>query len=105
MFISCNLVSRAIQKLIPDSTVYKNKIPKCYVDYELYNNLVYNDDNKVSTYDVEPRMKSLELSYKGYVSVAYNHRSPLLVDLQQIEYKILAQRYPYREKMRPSSRT
>ena len=52
---------------MPGAVVLSNKIPKGYVDYELYNNLVYNEES-VETYDMMPRTGAFEVSYKGYVS-------------------------------------
>lgn len=56
----------AIKKLIPEAIVLKNRIPKTYVDFDLYNNLV-NNDNTENTFDLLPRVGSFEVSYKGFL--------------------------------------
>ena len=54
--------------MVPDSITHMNEIPKTYVDYQLYNNLLFNEDDTVNTFEVQPRIGSLEVSYKGKVS-------------------------------------
>ena len=45
-----------------------NKIPKTYVEYDLYCNLVDNDDEDNEYYEMNPRINSFEVTYKNYVS-------------------------------------
>jgi hypothetical protein len=61
------LVQASITNLIPGAVVLSNKIPKEYVDYEMYNNLVYNEDAATTTYEMLPRLGCFEVSYKGYL--------------------------------------
>ena len=44
-----------------------NKIPKTYVDYDLYANLVNNEDEDNEYYEMNPRVNSFEVSYKNYL--------------------------------------
>jgi hypothetical protein len=60
-------VTTAIVALIPGAVVFGNKIPRSYVDYEMYNNLKYNAD-ETDTYNMIPRNGSFEVSFKGFVS-------------------------------------
>ena len=63
-------MTKALGDIIPGSTVVMNKIPKSYVDYELYNNLVHNEDENEKFFEMLPRSGAFEVSYKGYVSKA-----------------------------------
>lgn len=45
--------------------VMKNQIPKSYINFDLYNNLVPNDDQNTPYYQQVPRTGSFEVSYKG----------------------------------------
>lgn len=40
-------------------------IPKAYLDFEIYNNLIQNDDEVVPHYQQVPRTGAFEVSYKG----------------------------------------
>jgi len=42
----------------------RNQIPKAYVNYDLYCNLIHND-NDVQFYQQVPRTGAFEVSYKG----------------------------------------
>ena len=43
----------------------RNKIPKSYVDFDLYYNLIHNEDGNSDTFDQLPRVGAFEVSYKG----------------------------------------
>ena len=58
-------VSEAIIDRVPNAIVMKNMIPKYYLDYDLYNNLVQNEDPSDPNYVQVPRKWSFEVSYKG----------------------------------------
>jgi hypothetical protein len=45
--------------------IMKNQIPKAYLPFDLYNNLVPNDDEGVPYYQQVPRTGAFEVSYKG----------------------------------------
>ena len=48
--------------------VLRNQIPKAYLPYDLYCNLIPNEDENVVVFDQVPRTGSFEVSYKGLVS-------------------------------------
>jgi hypothetical protein len=60
-------VSIAISKTCPGAVVIRNKIPKSWVDHELYTGLVWNDDPNYKYYDMNPRLESFEISHEGYL--------------------------------------
>ena len=43
-------VSTAIAELIPSSIIMRNQIPKSYLHYDLYCNLIPNEDDNVPYY-------------------------------------------------------
>jgi len=45
----------------------RNQIPKEYVDFDLYCNLVPNQDEHCPTYQQVPRTGAFEVSYKGFL--------------------------------------
>lgn len=45
--------------------VLKNKVPKDYVNFELYYNLIPNNEGSIETYDQCPQTGAFEVSYKG----------------------------------------
>lgn len=51
--------------LNPSVTVLKNKVPKDYVNYDLYYNLIPNSDQHSDTFDQCPQTGAFEVSYKG----------------------------------------
>jgi hypothetical protein len=62
------LVALKIQEIIPNIVVYVNEVPKEWVDYEIYCQLVPNYDPNQATYKVLPRIGAFEVSFKGVVS-------------------------------------
>lgn len=60
-------VGKAITAQIPEACIMRNQIPKGYVNYDLYVNLVANDDEQLQTYAQVPRIGAFEVSYKGYL--------------------------------------
>jgi len=45
--------------------IMKNQIPKSYLNFDLYNNLIQNDDETCPYYQQVPRIWAFEVSYKG----------------------------------------
>ena len=62
-------VSAAIVERVPNALTMRNQIPKQYLDYDLYCNLIPNEDEQVSYYQQVPRTGAFEVSYKGLVSL------------------------------------
>ena len=58
-------MAAGIIERIPSAMVMKNQIPKSYLPFDLYNNLVPNDDPDASYYQQVPRTGAFEISYKG----------------------------------------
>ena len=61
--------SSAILNRLPNAVILRNQIPKAYLPYDLYCNLIPNDDETTVIYDQVPRTGSFEVSYKGMVSI------------------------------------
>ena len=61
-------VSSAIVELLPNAITMRNQIPKSYLHYDLYNNLIPQEDPNVSFYNQVPRVGAFEVSYQGNVS-------------------------------------
>ena len=40
-------VSQSILERVPNAIIMKNMIPKHYLDYDIYNNLISNDDDTI----------------------------------------------------------
>jgi hypothetical protein len=51
--------------LNPSVSVLRNQIPKSYVNFDLYYNLIPNEDSNSSHFDQLPRVGAFEVSYKG----------------------------------------
>jgi hypothetical protein len=58
-------VSSAIAELIPNAMTMRNQIPKSYLHYDLYCNLIPNDDPNVNAFHQIPRTGAFEVSYQG----------------------------------------
>ena len=58
-------IAGAIIERIPNAVVMKNQIPQKYLPYDLYNNLVPNDDESTPYFQQVPRIGAFEVSYKG----------------------------------------
>ena len=50
-FVLVWAVSNAIRELIPNAITLRNQIPKSYLHYDLYCNLIPNDDPNVNFYN------------------------------------------------------
>ena len=59
-----------IQEVTPGTVVLINEVPKPWVDYEIYCQLIPNSDPNMHTYKILPRIGSFEVSFKG--TVRYN---------------------------------
>ncbi len=69
LMIYCFLsVNHAITSRLPSAVVIRNQVPKAYLNYDIYCNLIPNDDESNPVYDQVPRTGSFEVSYKGMVS-------------------------------------
>ena len=60
-----NKIAEGIAVLNPDVRVLRNQIPKIYVDFDLYYNLIPNEDGNSDIFDQLPRVGAFEVSYKG----------------------------------------
>ncbi len=60
-----NKISEGVQAEKPEVSALRNQIPKEYVDYDLYYNLIPNSDGNSNVYDQLPRVGAFEVSYKG----------------------------------------
>ena len=102
-------VSGAIAERIPNSITMKNQIPKSYLHYDLYCNLIPNEDENAPYFQQVPRTWAFEVSYKGMVSIHScfcNARFLLylmIVDLLKNLRRLLAKSRIGRKKMRRSS--
>lgn len=63
------LVSQAVVERIPNAVTMRNQIPKAYLPFDLYCNLIPNNDPNNATFMQVPRTGSFEVSYKGLVSL------------------------------------
>ena len=62
-------VSNAITELIPNAITLRNQIPKSYLHYDLYCNLIPNEEPDVNFFNQVPRTGAFEVSFQGHVSV------------------------------------
>ena len=60
-----NKISNGIIEKLPSAVVMRNQIPKSYLPYDLYCNLIPNEDDNCEYYDQVPRTGAFEVSYKG----------------------------------------
>lgn len=60
-----NKVSSAIVQRIPNATVVRNQIPRAYLPYDIYCNLIPNSDPNLPFFQQVPRTGAFEVSYKG----------------------------------------
>jgi hypothetical protein len=58
-------IASAIIEKIPNAMVMKNQIPREYLSYDLYNNLIPNDDEDTPYFQQVPRIGAFEVSFKG----------------------------------------
>lgn len=61
-------MSTAIVERVPNALTMRNQIPKSYLPYDLYCNLIPNDDENIPYFQQVPRTGAFEVSYKGLVS-------------------------------------
>lgn len=62
------IVAQKIQENSPGTLVLTNEVPKAWVDFEIYCQLIPNNDPNLMTYKVLPRIGAFEVSFKGVVS-------------------------------------
>ena len=60
-------VASAITSKVPDATVLKNSIPKAWVDFEIYCQLLPDDNTNNPHFAQIPRIGAFEISFKGIV--------------------------------------
>jgi len=60
-----NKVSSAIVEKIPNALTMRNQIPKAYLPYDLYCNLIPNADPNTPYFQQVPRTGAFEVSFKG----------------------------------------
>ena len=60
-----NRIAEGVAVINPSVRVLRNQIPKSYVDYDLYYNLIPNEDSNSDIFDQLPRVGAFEVSYKG----------------------------------------
>ena len=53
---------------MPSATVIKNQVPKEWVDYDIYCQLLQNEDENNPYYQSIPRTGAFEASHRGVVS-------------------------------------
>lgn len=58
-------IAASIIDRIPNAIIMKNQIPKSYLPFDLYNNLVPNEDENTPYFQQVPRVGAFEISYKG----------------------------------------
>ena len=61
-----------IKEHIPDALVVINKAPKEWVDFEIYCQLIPNNNESDPYYGIVPRTGAFEVSFKGVVSILYD---------------------------------
>lgn len=66
-----------ILEYIPEAKIVLNMVPKEWVDYEIYCQLVPNEDDNDPYYQMIPRTGAFEVSFKGTVRI----RSQTLHDI------------------------
>lgn len=57
-----------IQEITPGVVVLINEVPKQWVDFEIYCQLIPNTDPHIKTFKILPRIGAFEVSFKGVVS-------------------------------------
>ena len=60
-------MATAIISRLPNAMVMRNQIPKEYVSYDCYSNLIPNDDPQIPYYQMVPRIGAFEVSHQGVV--------------------------------------
>jgi len=60
-------VQNAITAKAPNATVLKNTVPKQWVDFDIYCQLLPNEDSNNPYYQSIPRTGAFEVSHKGVV--------------------------------------
>ena len=64
-------MAASISSMVPGSNVLINKVPKVWVDYDIYCQLVPNNDSAQPNYQMIPRTGAFEVSFKGVVSAFF----------------------------------
>jgi hypothetical protein len=64
-------VASTIKSAVPDAEVLINKVPKTWVDYDIYCQLVPNNDPNQFDYHMIPRTGAFEVSFKGVVIILF----------------------------------
>jgi len=61
-------IAENVATMNPEVRVLRNQIPKTYVDFDLYYNLIPNENNNSETFDQLPRVGAFEVSYSKLLS-------------------------------------
>jgi hypothetical protein len=61
------MMAAAIISRLPNAIIMRNQIPKEYVSFDCYSNLVPNDDESNPYYQMVPRIGAFEVSHQGVV--------------------------------------
>ena len=65
-YVAClEQLTKELEKTIPGIQVLKNAIPKTWVDYHLYKNLIHNSDESCPIYEMLPELGAFEISTEG----------------------------------------
>lgn len=75
-----HLVSSAIVEKIPNALTMRNQIPKAYLPFDLYCNLIPNTDTNSPYFQQVPRTGAFEVSFKGLVSFVKIFQTPHAFD-------------------------
>ena len=67
MFLLSLIAKAKILELVPEATVVLNMVPKEWVDFEIYCQLVPNENESDPYYQMIPRTGAFEVSFKGTV--------------------------------------
>lgn len=59
------MIAESVVSMNPSVKMLRNQIPKSYVDFDLYYNLIPNSDPNSPYFDQLPRVGAFEVSYKG----------------------------------------
>ena len=68
------IVAQKIQENSPGILVLINEVPKAWVDFEIYCQLIPNNDASLKTFKILPRIGAFEVSFKGVVSFVFNDK-------------------------------
>ena len=68
-------MAEKIKAVVPGSVVFVNKVPKAWVDFDIYCQLVPNNDPNEECYEIVPKIGAFEVSFKGIVRLILSYIS------------------------------